>query len=106
PNEQPSGIRTPLKEHQVESLSWQIDAWSAGLPGVLNADEQGLGKTLQTIAFLKWLKQHMAEADAENRGPVLVVAPTSLLENWEAEVVRHLDEPVLGHLIRLYGTSL
>lgn len=106
PNEQPSGIQTPLKEHQVQSLSWQIEAWSAGLPGVLNADEQGLGKTLQTIAFLKWLKQHMAEADAENRGPVLVVAPTSLLENWEAEVARHLDEPGLGHLIRLYGTAL
>ncbi|EDP63208.1 hypothetical protein BAL199_30562 [alpha proteobacterium BAL199] len=52
----PSGIATSLKQHQTESLSWQMDAWSAGLPGVLNADEQGLGKTLQTIAFLRWLK--------------------------------------------------
>jgi len=77
----PVSIRTPLKAHQVESLQWQIEAWKAGLPGVLNADEQGLGKTLQTIAFLTWLKSHMAEAGAQNKGPVLVVAPTSLLEN-------------------------
>ncbi|KQS63849.1 hypothetical protein ASG39_14690 [Rhizobium sp. Leaf371] len=102
----PTSIRTPLKPHQVESLQWQIEAWKAGLPGVLNADEQGLGKTLQTIAFLTWLKSHMAETDAHNKGPVLVVAPTSLLENWEQEVARHLHDPGLGHLIRLYGSSL
>jgi hypothetical protein len=102
----PPGIETPLKQHQSESLDWQIDAWTAGLPGILNADEQGLGKTLQTIAFLRWLQGHMASPEAEERGPVLVVAPTSLLENWEAEVQRHLDEAGLGHLIRLYGSGL
>lgn len=102
----PDGIRTPLKAHQLESLGWQIAAWQAGLPGVLNADEQGLGKTLQTIAFLRWLKKHTAQDGAEHRGPVLVVAPTSLLENWEAEVARHLDDRGLGHLIRLYGSGL
>ncbi len=82
----PSIVRTPLKDHQRESFAWQVDAWKAGLPGILNADEQGLGKTLQTIAFLAWLKQHAADPRATHRGPVLVVAPTSLLENWEQEV--------------------
>jgi SNF2 family DNA or RNA helicase len=104
--QKPPGILTPLRDHQTECLDWQIEAWSAGLPGVLNADEQGLGKTLETIAFLKWLKCHMTEVDAEHRGPVLIVAPTSLLENWEAEVSRHLEEQGLGHLIRLYGSAL
>ncbi|HET7347960.1 MAG TPA: DEAD/DEAH box helicase, partial [Acidobacteriaceae bacterium] len=101
-----TGVATALKQHQVESLDWQIDAWCAGLPGVLNADEQGLGKTLQTLAFLRGLKAHMANPDADARGPVLVVAPTSLLETWEGEAARHLDEPGLGHLIRLYGSGL
>lgn len=105
PPEPPPGIRTALRPHQAESLSWQIAAWQAGLPGVLNADEQGLGKTLQTIAFLRWLKTHAAEAGAEARGPVLVVAPTSLLQNWEAEVDMHLDAQGFGHLIRLYGAG-
>ncbi|CEJ15912.1 RNA polymerase-associated protein RapA [bacterium YEK0313] len=101
----PSTILTPLKEHQVESFNWQVAAWRSGLPGILNADEQGLGKTLQTIAFLAWLKGHMAKVTSGERGPVLVVAPTSLLQNWEQEVERHLRKPGLGHLIRLYGSS-
>lgn len=106
PSVPPQAIRTPLKDHQKESFGWQVDAWKAGLPGVLNADEQGLGKTLQTICFLSWLKQVMSRPQSQCKGPVLVVAPTSLLENWEQEVVRHMHEPGLGHLIRLYGSSI
>ncbi|NKK00619.1 ATP-dependent helicase [Rhizobium leguminosarum bv. viciae] len=106
PDDLSDTVRTSLKSHQVESLAWQIQAWRSGLPGVLNADEQGLGKTLQTISFLAWLKTSIARPEAKNRGPVLVVAPTSLLENWEQEVSRHMDEQGLGHLIRLYGSSL
>jgi len=48
----PGAVRTPLHRHQAESFDWALAAWQAGLPGVLNADKQGLGKTLQTIAFL------------------------------------------------------
>lgn len=102
----PPIIRTGLKAHQRDSFAWQVEAWKAGLPGILNADEQGLGKTLQTIAFLAWLKQHAADPKAAQRGPVLVVAPTSLLENWEQEVARHTEEPGLGRLVRLYGTGV
>ncbi|RVU13993.1 DEAD/DEAH box helicase [Methylobacterium oryzihabitans] len=106
PDTLPSIVRTPLKDHQRESFAWQVAAWKAGLPGILNADEQGLGKTLQTIAFLAWLKQHAADPRAAHRGPVLVVAPTSLLVNWEQEVAQHTEEPGLGNLIRLYGSGI
>ncbi|TCP38802.1 DEAD/DEAH box helicase [Rhodovulum marinum] len=101
----PQSLVTPLKEHQIDSFDWQGHAWAAGLPGVLNADEQGLGKTLQTIAFLVWLNEHMAES-TKCRGPILIVAPTSLLQNWEQEVARHVGRPGLGHLIRLYGSAI
>ena len=37
---------------------------------------------------------------------MLVVAPTSLLPTWEAEVTRHTDRDGLGHVIRLYGSGL
>lgn len=106
PNDIPSAITTPLKDHQRQSLQWQIDAWRAGLPGVLNADEQGLGKTLQTISFLAWLKQVTAKEETEHRGPILIVAPTSLLNNWEEEVSRHMDRSRLGTLFRVYGSSI
>lgn len=102
----PKSIRTELKGYQRDSFRWQVDAWQSGLPGILNADEQGLGKTLQTISFLAWLKEHMADPRSAVRGPVLVVAPTSLLENWEQEVRLHMHEPGLGHVIRLYGGNM
>jgi len=101
--EVPHLVKTQLKHHQIASFNWQIGAWQAGLPGVLNADEQGLGKTLQTIAFLAWLQQEMVAPST--RRPLLVVAPTSLLVNWEQEVVQHLHEPGLGRVIRLYGAG-
>ena len=102
----PSSIRTALHVHQVESFDWATSAWQAGLPGILNADEQGLGKTLQTIAFLTWLKAHMAEKNAKTRAPVLIVAPTSLLRNWEQEVETHVEGRGFGTLIRLYGSGI
>lgn len=102
----PRSIRTTLKAHQIDSFGWQMKAWAAGLPGILNADEQGLGKTLQTIAFLSWLKENTSRAESSRRGPILVVAPTSLLENWEQEVRQHVDDPGLGHLVRLYGSAI
>jgi superfamily II DNA or RNA helicase len=102
----PPVIRTALKDHQLKSLEWQVSAWRAGHHGVLNADEPGLGKTLQTIAFLSWLKLQMESALAQERGPILIVAPTSLLVNWEQEVSTHLHDPGLGHIVRLFGAAI
>lgn len=102
----PASIRTPLHQHQMESFDWATRAWLAGLPGILNADEQGLGKTLQTIAFLAWLKENMKQAVSATRGPILIVAPTSLLRTWEQEVETHVEGRGFGTLIRLYGSSL
>lgn len=102
----PKNITTRLKDHQVASFKWQVEAWKSGLPGILNADEQGLGKTLQTISFLAWLKAQMAKQASKPTGPILIVAPTSLLRNWEEEVDRHLTPGGLGHLIKLYGSGI
>jgi hypothetical protein len=41
---------------------------------------QGLGKTLQTISFLGYLKFHQGI-----KGPHLVVVPKSTLQNWDRE---------------------
>ena len=101
----PSAVITPLKFHQVKAFEWQVNAWRFGLPGILNADEQGLGKTLQSLAFLTWLAERMINGDRPMR-PMLVVAPTSLLRNWEAELDAHISSEVWGPVIRLYGTNL
>ncbi|WP_201158221.1 DEAD/DEAH box helicase [Rhodobaculum claviforme] len=101
----PVGLSTTLRPHQRSAFDWQVAAWAAGAPGILNADEQGLGKTLETLAFLRWLAEQPGSATSP-AGPVLIVAPTSLLETWAGEAEQHLDARGLGSLVRLYGTGL
>jgi len=106
PDVVPATVTSTLMEHQKTSFDWQVSAWRQGVAGVLNADEPGLGKTLQTLAFFAWLRGVLAAAPAENRLPILIVAPTSLLMNWEKEVATHLDEGGLGTVLRLYGSGV
>lgn len=106
PANTPESISTPLLSHQKEALQWQIEAWKSGIPGILNADDQGLGKTLQTLAFLAWLQNNMNIDATAGRKPVLVVAPTGLLQTWEEEVNQHLADLQLGVIIRAYGKNL
>ncbi|UPK23406.1 DEAD/DEAH box helicase [Bradyrhizobium sp. 131] len=101
----PSGLASRLKHHQVEGLDWLQKAWTSGRPGVLLADDMGLGKTFQSLAFLAWLREGMLSG-AIDRAPILVVAPTGLLENWRTEHDRHLSTPGLGHCVQAYGPAL
>lgn len=101
----PASVTRELQPHQHDAFQWQCDAWNAGLPGILNADEQGLGKTLQTLSFLSWLSEQMSQGLVKPL-PFLIVAPTSLLRNWEDEVVSHLEADIWGEPVRLYGSGL
>jgi len=76
----PGKLRAELRPYQREGLAWlqHLRAHDAG--GVL-ADDMGLGKTLQTIAHLCAEK----EAGRTDR-PTLVIAPTSLIGNWQREL--------------------
>lgn len=58
--------------------------------GCILGDEMGLGKTAQVIALLQIEKN-------AGRGPALVVAPATLLENWARELA--LFAPALDVLI-------
>ena len=92
-----------LKKHQEVGLKWLVESYNQGMPGVLMADDMGLGKTLQSLTFLSLLKQ---EKIVSEKKPVLIVAPVSLLQNWEDEHNKHLTNRGLGLLCRLYGNSL
>ncbi|MDE0680268.1 MAG: SNF2-related protein [Gammaproteobacteria bacterium] len=106
PTDQAPRVRTQLLSHQKEALQWQIEAWRSGLPGILNADDQGLGKTLQTLAFLAWLQADMDQTRLSRRKPFLIVAPRGLLRTWESEVSHHLTGIGLGARVRVYGPDL
>lgn len=103
----PLGVTTSLMEHQKTALDWQVNAYLDGLPGILNADDQGLGKTLQSISFAAWLQDNMRAGPAEDMKPILVVAPTALLKNWAEEVEAHMGSQFgLGVRIDAYGSGL
>ncbi len=74
----PAGLQAELRDYQREGFVWmaRLTEWGGG--GCL-ADDMGLGKTLQALALLL----HRAE-----RGPALVVAPTSVCFNWVREAAR------------------
>lgn len=101
----PASLITPPKRHQLDGLDWLQKAWRAGNPGVLLADDMGLGKTLQALAFLAWLREGMTSGTIGHT-PILIVAPTGLLENWCAEHDRHLSGVGLGICVRAYGREL
>ncbi|XP_047021006.1 helicase domino [Helicoverpa zea] len=75
----PRLLRHVLREYQHVGLHWLATMYARGLNGIL-ADEMGLGKTVQTIALLAHLAQERGDW-----GPHLVVAPTSVVLNWEME---------------------
>jgi superfamily II DNA or RNA helicase len=78
----PKGLRATLRPYQQEGLAWLQHLRSHDAGGIL-ADDMGLGKTLQTIAHL------LAEKEAGRMDrPSLVVAPTSLVGNWNRELRR------------------
>ena len=68
--------------------------------GVILADDMGLGKTLQLLALIAWAFEQQPDLE-----PVLVVAPVSLLENWEEETQKFFRPGSLP-LLTLYGNSI
>ena len=101
----PIELMTPLKPHQVEAFHWLIHMWSEGYSGALLADDMGLGKTLSCLCFLAWLRERRKNI-GNTRLPMLIVAPMSLLSNWQDEANKHLSTPNLGHCIVVHGEQL
>jgi superfamily II DNA or RNA helicase len=90
-----------LRPYQKQGVYWMRFLENAGHSGLL-ADEMGLGKTLQTLA---WISLQRCDPRAHNEAgrnlPALIVCPTSLVRNWEAEAKKftpHLNALVIsGH---------
>ena len=96
-------MRVGLKEHQIAGVAWITSCFLTGWPGVLLADDMGLGKTLQSLTFLTLLRR---ERVIRKGRPALVVAPTSLLRNWQDEHDKHALGDGLGRPLVAFGKEL
>jgi superfamily II DNA or RNA helicase len=74
----PRGLEAELRDYQHDGFRWLARLADAELSGCL-ADDMGVGKTLQAIALLLYRGK---------LGPALVVAPTSVCDNWRREIAR------------------
>ncbi|HET9770114.1 MAG TPA: DEAD/DEAH box helicase, partial [Acidimicrobiia bacterium] len=77
----PAGLDATLRTYQQEGVDWLAFLHRNRLGGIL-ADDMGLGKTVQALA----LALHILERTPDAR--FLVVAPTSVVENWAREAAR------------------
>ncbi len=71
----PDTLTARLRPYQVDGFRWLTFLWENQLGGIL-ADDMGLGKTLQSLALI-------CHARADR--PFLIVAPTSVVNNWTVE---------------------
>jgi SNF2 family DNA or RNA helicase len=76
--EPPTTLQAQLRAYQVDGFQWlaRLAHWGGG---ACLADDMGLGKTLQALAML------LRRAP---EGPALVIAPTSVCQNWLDEAQR------------------
>ncbi len=74
-------LEAVLRPYQKEGVGWLHFLRANNFGGIL-ADEMGLGKTVQVLALMRALKAQRGPAPS---APWLVVCPTSLVFNWEAE---------------------
>ena len=107
-----AGFEATLRPYQNHGLAWLAHLYELGMGGVL-ADDMGLGKTVQTLAHLHRLHSVVlpprggegggeglaindqrvnaapspqpSPAGRGGQKPSLIIAPTSVLSNWQRE---------------------
>jgi len=80
----PAVLEPILRDYQFIGFKWLKTLAKFGFGGIL-ADDMGLGKTIQTIAFI------ISEYETSPL-PTLIIAPTSLVYNWEEEIHKFLPD--------------
>ena len=69
-----------LYEYQIEGINWLRAIYENGVNGMLG-DDMGLGKTLQSICMLAYISEVK-----KIQGPFLVIAPLTIIANWQNEL--------------------
>ncbi len=95
----PRNLKAQLRPYQEQGFQWLWFLHDIASGGIL-ADDMGLGKTVQTIALLLAVKSAVekdAKADGKKKFKALIVAPTSVVTNWERELDKFA--PSLKHMV-------
>jgi superfamily II DNA or RNA helicase len=101
-----AALNATLRAYQQAGVRWLYLLNRLGL-GACLADDMGLGKTIQVLALLLILKHEGRMAPTGNR-PSVLIAPASLLGNWQAEIARFAPslEVLVAHPSVMSATDL
>lgn len=77
----PLSLQAVLMEHQIDGYSFLCNQYNNNR-GTLLADDMGVGKTIQVIAFMLRLQE------LNKLSPALLVLPDILIQNWMKELKR------------------
>ncbi len=84
-----------LRPHQREGVQFMYECVMGARDfdgsGCILADDMGLGKTLQSIAVMWTLLTQGQEKGTPTAKRCIVVCPTSLVKNWESEIIMWLN---------------
>ncbi|KAK6113240.1 SNF2 N-terminal domain family protein [Brugia pahangi] len=109
----PTSLLTELMPHQKEGLTWLLWREKQSLPGGILADDMGLGKTLSMISLIVNVKENRKQNE-EVKGSnkqvtkssclipsrtTLIIAPASLIFQWEAEFQKHVKSGFLSRYV-------
>ena len=83
--EVPKSLEKVLREYQKQGFLWLKTLHVNGFGGIL-ADDVGLGKTLQVIAFLLSEQEKLQEDAVLSEKFALIICPASLVYNWKNEI--------------------
>jgi len=81
-----------LREHQNIGVNWLYNLYKNKNKGAILADDMGMGKTIQTIAFLTLIPVKR----------VIILAPASVVHNWESEIKKFNKELIKKTIITSY----
>lgn len=109
----PSNLKLNPYSYQNDGIRWilglandSFEFADGNCPplGALMADDMGLGKTFMSLSAIDEYYRR-CEAKGDTKRPVLVVAPLSLLENWQDEVDKVFKKSPFSDVVILQANA-
>jgi SWI/SNF-related matrix-associated actin-dependent regulator of chromatin subfamily A3 len=88
--------RTAHGNHTNLATNFTVKAPPTLMSGGILGDDMGLGKTIQVISLI---------LTGGGKGPTLIVAPVSVMSNWDQQVRRHVLEEHAPRLLIYHGSA-